>query len=59
MNNNPTGSNVRSANIPEGGTLGILAYGYRGIMAWRAKRNELAQNRLAQLQKSNPGNEEN
>ena len=26
--------------IPEEGSLALLALGYRGLMAWRAKRNQ-------------------
>lgn len=29
--------------IPEEGSLGLLAYGYVGLMAWRQKKIELAQ----------------
>lgn len=25
-------------NIPPGGSMGLLAIGFRGLMAWRAKR---------------------
>ncbi|MEM9836703.1 MAG: hypothetical protein AAF828_09385 [Bacteroidota bacterium] len=35
-------------HIPEGGTLGILAAGYRGIMAWRHVRWTQQQNRITQ-----------
>lgn len=34
--------------IPEGGTLGLLAYGYKGLMLWREKRRQ-----LKQIQKTN------
>lgn len=30
-------------DIPVEGSLGLLALGYVGLMAWRAKRNEVAQ----------------
>lgn len=45
--------------IPEGGTLGLLAYGYRGIMIWRQTRQEAMQARLANIHKEKVGNEEN
>ena len=28
-------------DIPEGGSLGLLALGYVGLMLWREKRNQL------------------
>lgn len=28
-------------NIPEGGSLGLLALGYVGVMLWREKRHEI------------------
>lgn len=31
--------------IPEGGSLGLLALGYIGIMLWREKRREIHLNR--------------
>lgn len=34
-------------HIPAGGTLGILAVGYRGIMIWRYERHRLRQAKLA------------
>jgi hypothetical protein len=27
--------------IPEGGSLGLLAFGYLGLVLWREKRNQL------------------
>lgn len=27
--------------VPEGGSLGLLALGYKGLIAWRAKRVEV------------------
>ncbi len=41
--------NGRPFEIPEGGTLGLLAMGYKGIMLWREKRSAL---RLKQTQKT-------
>lgn len=29
--------------IPEGGSLGLLALGYIGVMLWREKREEIQQ----------------
>jgi hypothetical protein len=31
--------------IPLGGSMGLLAIGYRGLMAWRAKKNQYQQNK--------------
>lgn len=31
--------------IPEGGSLGLLALGYTGLMLWREKRQEIRQER--------------
>lgn len=33
--------NGKPFDIPEGGTLGLLALGYVGLMAWRQRRAEL------------------
>lgn len=30
---------INIQEIPVGGTLGLLAYGYRGIMIWRERRH--------------------
>jgi hypothetical protein len=49
----------KSREIPIGGTLGILAHGYSGIMAWRQVRHEHALERLAQSQKAKFQDEEN
>jgi len=43
----------KSGEIPVQGTLGILAYGYKGIMAWRRVRYEHAQKIQAQAQTQN------
>lgn len=43
-----------SGEIPLEGTLGLLAYGYRGIMAWRQVRHEHAQGLLVQFQNLTP-----
>lgn len=40
-----------SDKIPLGGTLGILAYGYRGIMMWREVRHNHAEQAARDLQK--------
>ena len=32
--------------IPEGGSLGILALGYKGIALWRQKRRQLREGKL-------------
>ncbi len=29
-------------DIPEGGSLGLLALGYAGVMLWRGKRRDIA-----------------
>ena len=29
--------------VPEGGSLGLLALGYKGLVAWRAKRLQVSQ----------------
>jgi len=34
--------------IPEKGSIGLLALGYRGLMAWRAERIRLEQERAKQ-----------
>lgn len=34
--------------IPEEGSLGLLALGYHGIMAWRAKKLEMRKKREAE-----------
>jgi hypothetical protein len=34
----PSGS---SGEIPEDGSMGLLALGYKGLMAWRQKKREL------------------
>ncbi len=39
-NTSNTSSNT-TTYIPAGGTLGILAFGYRGIMLWREERLRL------------------
>jgi hypothetical protein len=41
MKNKPLVSPEKQSvpTIPEGGTLGILAYGWRGIMLWREERH--------------------
>ncbi len=31
----------KTFDIPEGGTLGLLAAGYKGIMVWRHRRKEI------------------
>ncbi len=46
-------------NIPIDGTLGILAYGYRGIIMWRRVRLEAEQKKVAEFQKANQSNEKN
>lgn len=33
--------NGKPWDIPEKGSLGVLALGYKGIIAWRKKRKEL------------------
>ncbi len=33
--------------IPEEGSLGLLALGYVGLMAWRQKRNEVREQKSA------------
>jgi len=45
--------------IPVGGTLGILAYGYRGIMAWRQVRHEFSQSQKDQIKKTQSHHEKN
>lgn len=35
-------------DIPEEGSLGLLALGYQGIMLWRAKKKEIQQARQTQ-----------
>jgi hypothetical protein len=35
-----TGKEGKPIAIPQKGSLGLLALGYRGLMAWRAKRIE-------------------
>ncbi|MFZ1617099.1 MAG: hypothetical protein WAT41_07090 [Flavobacteriales bacterium] len=37
--------------VPANGSLSLLALGYRGLMAWRAKRTKLAGERPATLPK--------
>ncbi|MBK8845657.1 MAG: hypothetical protein IPO27_03475 [Bacteroidetes bacterium] len=32
-------------NIPPGGSIGLLAVGFRGLMAWRAKRIAFEKNK--------------
>jgi hypothetical protein len=54
-----TDPNDDNKHIPIGGTLGILAYGYRGIMAWRQVRHEHAQKMQAQAVKVKAQHEEN
>lgn len=34
-------------DIPEGGSLGLLALGYVGVMLWREKRKEIQKQKLA------------
>jgi hypothetical protein len=31
----------QTAEVPEEGNIGLLAFGYRGIIAWRKKREEI------------------
>lgn len=38
-------------DIPEGGSLGLLALGYVGVMLWREKRQQMAKGKQ---QKSTP-----
>ena len=40
-------------SIPLGGTLGILAHGYKGVMMWRQVRHDYAQNQVAKEKKEN------
>ena len=39
--------------IPQEGSLGLLALGYTGLMLWRAKRRELTQQRTTNPTKDN------
>lgn len=32
---------IRLEDVPEGGSLGLLALGYQGLMLWRASRKQL------------------
>lgn len=57
-NNNPVTSETTLGQLPLGGTLGILAYGYRGIMQWRQVRQEHMEAYIKQSQKQH-SNEEN
>jgi len=41
----------QNQQVPIGGTLGILAYGYRGIMHWRQVRQEFMEAYIKQSQK--------
>jgi len=43
MSNKEPQSSTSSTGIPIGGTLGILAHGYRGIMLWREARYNYAE----------------
>ena len=40
----PSGANY---DIPVGGSLGLLALGYRGVMLWRGKRKEAYNSKIA------------
>jgi hypothetical protein len=40
--------------IPEGGSLGLLALGYTGLMMWRHKRSELRQAPLTSFAEKAP-----
>ena len=33
--------------VPPSGSLGLLAYGYKGLLAWRLARENAAKNQLA------------
>jgi hypothetical protein len=39
--------------IPENGSLGLLALGYVGVMLWREKRQQVQQEKLDQAQTKN------
>lgn len=45
--------------VPEGGTLGLLAHGWRGIMAWRSERHRLEAERLTTNEAQQARDEEN
>lgn len=50
---------LASKEIPVGGSLGILAYGYKGIMMWRQVRHDAVQRRDTKLSTTKQSNEEN
>lgn len=56
MKNDNKSSKEQQLNIPIGGTLGILAYGYKGINMWRQVRQKHAQELIAKTQKKNEEN---
>lgn len=37
---NPNPHESPQKPVPPSGSLGLLAYGYKGLLAWRAARNE-------------------
>ncbi len=47
----PSGQNYE---IPVGGSLGLLALGYKGVMLWREKRKQ-SRNLDTEIQGSNQG----
>lgn len=48
---------IENLPIPVGGTLGLLAYGYRGVMIWRQTRHELEQQSLRKSITAKPTDE--
>jgi hypothetical protein len=36
----------QTTDVPDTGNLGLMAYGYRGIIAWRKKREEVYGKRI-------------
>ncbi len=55
---NPVDETKKSI-IPIGGTLGILAYGYRGVMMWRQERQKHYEEQIAKSQNNGDQHEEN
>jgi hypothetical protein len=45
---------INHYDVPEKGSLGLLAFGAQGIRAWKMKKKERSENNLDKQSKENP-----
>ena len=50
-----TDLNGKPYEIPVRGSMGLLMLGYRGLMAWRAKRIEAEEMRISKVERGEKG----